>query len=331
MSKVRFFIVAIFLFSVKVYPQEINDKIFEVTFFVAADTHFDPPPESDQYYHILAMNTICGTVNGKDAVVWPEFIDGVKTEFGSAGQKINIPNGVVLVGDITDRADPAALKLFKSRYEKGEGDKKINFHVYIGLGNHDLDPQHVGVNAEKYKNNMLAYVKERHQGKNAPVPVLNFDDLSKNYSWNWGNVHFIQTHRFAGNTENGQTNSLDWLAADLKKYAKDGKPVIIFQHYGFDKWSLGWWSEKEREQLYNTIKKYNIVGIFVGHNHFAENIIWKGINVFQVNNAWPDDDGNGSFAVCKITNNYMDVVTCRWKDGQGNVELIAPYFHKEFK
>jgi len=323
------FIFLIF-FNYNQYSQTKPDSNFGITFFVVADTHFDPPPESDQYYHIVAINSVCGSINNKSAAVWPEFIEGKATNFGSAGEKIEMPKGVILAGDITDRAEPKSLELLKNRYEKGDGDKVINFPVFVGLGNHDLDPQHVVDSAEVYRTYMLNYVAERHEGKNAPVPVTNFDSESKNYSWDWEGIHFVQTHRFAGNTENGLPNSINWLREDLSKYASNNKPVVIIQHYGFDGWSLKWYSDEEKEILFNTIKDYNVIAIFVGHNHVAENLIWKGIDIFQVNNAWPDSDGNGSFSVCKITNTYIDVVTCRWKNGEGDVELIAPFFHKNF-
>lgn len=320
-------ICGIFAFS-KCTNQDNSEKT-EITFFVVADTHFDPPPESDQYYHTVAINAVCGTINNKEASVWPEKIDGQDTFFESRGKKIAIPAGVIMAGDITDRADPRALDLLKTRYQMGEGDKVINFPVFVGLGNHDLDPQHVGENADAYRQNMLAYVAERHQGPDAPVPVTNFDSATYNYSWDWQNVHFIQTHRFAGNTENGHINSLNWLRDDLKKYASDGKPVVIIQHYGFDSWSGEWWNDNKKNDLLTTIKEYNIIGIFVGHNHVAENFKWNGIDIFQVNNAWPDSDGSGSFLICKITDQNMDAVTCRWKDGDGNVELVAPFYHKK--
>ena len=300
------------------------------TFIVAADTHFDPPPESDQYYHVVAMNAICGSIQGKEALSWPSMINGVETKFGSAGEKINVPDGVILAGDITDRAEPSAFKIFKKRYEMNDGDKTINFPVYVGLGNHDLDPQHVEDSATVYRQYMLNYISERHEGENAPVPTLNFDHASKNYSWNFGKVHFIQTHRFAGNTENGHTNSLEWLKNDLKKYASDNTPVVIIQHYPFDRGANGWWNEMEKENLYKVIKNYNIICIFAGHNHFARNLTWKGIDIIQVNNGWSEQDGNGSFAVCRITDEFIDMLTCRWKNGEGDVEFVEPFYHRDF-
>lgn len=300
----------------------------DVTFFVAADTHFDPPPDSDTYYHVRAMNSISGRE------IWPSEIDKHLTQFGGVGQKISEPKGVVLAGDILDKADPDALGLFRQRYEMGAGDKQINYPVYLGLGNHDINPVIDEDGKREGRQRMWSYVEERHKGENAPVLVSNFDAASRNYSWDWDGLHLIQTHLFAGATSEDQPNSLAWLENDLKTNAADGRPVVIVQHYGFDTWALKWWTEKERKALFTILKKYNVVAIFAGHSHFAKNLEWEGIPVFQVNNAWPEiengnNDGNGSFAVVRITDNFIDMTTCRWKNGEGEVELVSPYYSKK--
>lgn len=46
---------------------------------------------------------------------------------------------MVIAGDIFDRARPEIIDLYRQRYERGEGEKRIHFPVYPGLGNHDLD------------------------------------------------------------------------------------------------------------------------------------------------------------------------------------------------
>lgn len=301
----------------------------DVTFFVAADTHFDPPPDSDTYYHVCAMNRIPGSVS------WPAEIGNKTTSFYSAGEKIKNSAGVVLAGDILDKADEAALELFRTRYEQGEGSKQINYPVFLGLGNHDINPNVEEEEKLKGRERMWNYVEERHKGNDAPVPVTNFDAASRNFSWDWDRLHLVQTHLFAGATSDDQPSSLKWLEEDLKKYASDGRPVVIIQHYGFDEWALKWWTDKERKNLFTILKKYNVVGIFVGHTHFAENLEWEGIPVFQVNNAWPEidggnNDGNGSFAVVRITDNFIDMATCRWLNGEGDVELVAPFYTERF-
>lgn len=307
-----------------------NSLTSGLTVAIVGDVHFDPPPESDQYYHVVAMNAVCGTVAGKDTQKWPQKIGKQKTNFSCADKKIEAFSAVALVGDITDRAVPSALELLKKRYEQGTDTKQIHFPVYVGLGNHDLDPQHVEKHHDQYKQQMLDYVAERHCGINAPVPVLNFDKASKNYSWNMKGVHFLQTHTFAGDTTDN-VNSIEWLKEDLALYANDNKPVVILQHYSFDEFGLKWWSDQQRDELYNVLKNYNVIALFTGHSHYADIQKWHDIDVFQVNNAWPDNDGNGSFFICNIDENYINIMTCRWKNGEGDVEFVEPFFVKKWR
>ena len=93
----------------------------DVTFIIAADLHFDFLPETDQYYHVVAMNRVPGQF------VMPD------------GEVISRVNGVVIAGDIFDRSRPEIRDLYRQRYERGEGERRIHFPVYPGLGNHDLD------------------------------------------------------------------------------------------------------------------------------------------------------------------------------------------------
>ena len=74
----------------------------DVTVVVASDLHFDRPPETDQYYHVRAINAL--------------------------GKTIPI-DAVLLCGDIFDKASPDIQALFKQRYEPGPGDKTIHYPV----------------------------------------------------------------------------------------------------------------------------------------------------------------------------------------------------------
>lgn len=51
---------------------------------------------------------------------------------------------------------------------------------------------------------------------------------------------------------------------------------------------------------------------------------YRAYPIYQVNNAWPDRDGNGSFAILQIKGDQVAVVSCRWKDGEGNIETTGP-------
>ena len=108
---------------------------------------------------------------------------------------------------------------------------------------------------------------------------------SDDYSWDWGGLHLVQSHRFAGDTDKGAVDGLPWLKQDLAAHAGDGRPVILFQHYGWDTFSIErwdpaastfdddgsgephWWSEEDRDALLAAIAGYNVIGIFHGHEH----------------------------------------------------------------
>jgi cytolysin (calcineurin-like family phosphatase) len=92
-----------------------------------------------------------------------------------------------------------------------------------------------------------------------------------------------------------------------------------------------WWTAGQRTAYRNTLNGYNVSAIFAGHSHGAMQYTWEGKRVFQVNNAKAEinsgnRDGNGSFAIVRITDQKLNVVTCRWLDDQGRYELIAPFF-----
>jgi cytolysin (calcineurin-like family phosphatase) len=92
-----------------------------------------------------------------------------------------------------------------------------------------------------------------------------------------------------------------------------------------------WWSDADRSAYRDALRGYNVSAIFTGHTHYAMQYTWQGLRVFQANNAKAEintgnNDGNGSFAIVRITDQKLDVVTCRWLDDAGNYELIAPWF-----
>jgi cytolysin (calcineurin-like family phosphatase) len=92
-----------------------------------------------------------------------------------------------------------------------------------------------------------------------------------------------------------------------------------------------WWTAAQRTAYRNALGNRNIAGIFVGHSHAAFHYTWEGLRVFHVNNAKAENgtgnnDGNGSFAIVRITDTRLDVVTCRWLDDQGRYELVEPFY-----
>jgi cytolysin (calcineurin-like family phosphatase) len=76
--------------------------------------------------------------------------------------------------------------------------------------------------------------------------------------------------------------SLEFLKSDLAMNLRSRRqPVVLFFHYGWDDFSLLWWTGKEQEAFAEAIKEYNVAAIFHGHNHSAAAYKWNGIDVFS--------------------------------------------------
>ncbi len=299
----------------------------DLTFYVVADTHADP----QESYDLRAMARVINAV-GRGGT-WPTSINGQNTDF--VGGAIAEPKGVVFLGDLSGwGVAPAELTTFQRYFQAGASVESIRYPAYIGLGNHDVDDaDRPPALSSEYRQAFWNYVDSRHSGPNAPVPVSNFDSASHSYSWDFDRVHLIQAHRFPGDQGHGLSSSVKFLGDDLQNHASDGRPVFMFHHYGMDEFGseARWWSETDRATYRSTINGFNIAGIFAGHSHFATQYNWEGKQVFQVNNAKGEinsgnNDGQGSFAIVRITDNRLDIVTCRWLDDAGHFELIQPFY-----
>lgn len=300
-------------------PKEKEAAERDVTVVIAADLHFDLPPETDQYYHVVTMNRLPGNF------VFPA---GQQDSDGATATPVSHIDGVILAGDMFDKARPEILTLYRERYENGKGDRRIHYPVYPGFGNHDIDPSVSDKGADNLKGRSfsLHYLDSILQEKLARKEILNFHPGSRSYSWNIEDVHFVQAQRFAGDTAYSESN-FDWLADDLKTYASEGNPVVYVQHYGVDPWALKWWPQEARNRLFDLLDRYNVAAFLVGHTHTPSLQSYRGYPIYQVNNAWPDEDGNGSFAVLRLRDHTVDIASCRWTDNEGNFEVARPYMH----
>jgi len=143
----------------------------DITVVIAADTHFDLLPETDQFYHVRTINRLPGTF------VWPE---GSPLSF--VGDTLRQLDGVLIAGDIFDKARPEIRSLYKERYEQGVGDKRIHFPVYPGFGNHDINP----VSGDSLQNEAgrlfnLQFMDSVLQAKLAAGEILNLHASSRAY------------------------------------------------------------------------------------------------------------------------------------------------------
>ncbi|HWL67163.1 MAG TPA: metallophosphoesterase [Geminicoccus sp.] len=278
--------------------------------------------------HIRALNRVT-------ELRWPAEIGGKATGLASAGQPIAPPLGLVLGGDLTDDGggqtalpeEGSQLVQFSERYRQGEGDDRVHMPVYLGLGNHDLDQDGHPPDVDWYRRELRDYVEVNHRSGvffHPSVPVPNYHVDSDSYSWDWDGLHLVQCQRFAGDTGKGAISGLDWLKADLAAHAADGRPVILFQHYGWDSFSTEhwdparhtfdpegagpahWWTDAERGALLDAIWGHNVIGIFHGHQHESALIYRAGqLDIFKPKAAFL-----GGFAVVRVTDHALDVVLC---------------------
>ena len=192
---------------------------------------------------------------------------------------------------------------------------------------------------------MRDYVEINHRDSvffKAPVPAANYDVPSDCYSWDWGRLHLVQMHRFAGDTRKGAISGLDWLRQDLADNAGDGRPVAIFQHYGWDAFSIEdwdpargtfddqgagephWWSPKERAAFMETIAGANVIGLFHGHQHETPMIYRAGnLDLFKPKAAYM-----GGFALVRVTDDFLDVALGEALDDPAGASTFTHAFSK---
>lgn len=276
--------------------------------------------------HVRAINQL-------DKKMWPRQIDGVETGLRNAGTPIKTPLGLIIGGDMTDDGGGQVktpgegwqLQQFANRYSQGTGLDQSHVPVYAGLGNHDLDQDGALPHIDFYRRELRDYVEFNHRNSvfnKPPVPVTDYDIPSDNYSWDWGGLHLVQLQRFGGDHSKGAISGLEWLKRDLASYAADGRPVVVFQHYGWDPFSLErwdpeartfddhgagaahWWSEEDRQALLAALKDYNVIGLFHGHEHPTPMIYSaEGLDLFK-----PIASYMGGFALARVTDDTFEVV-----------------------
>jgi len=283
----------------------------DVTFFVASDLHYGASVTVARANAaaIDLMNSLAGTLN-------PITLSGV----------VRMPRGVVLLGDLVDDGNaPDAAETWNSfAADYGlDGEGRIVYPVYEGVGNHDGDPGRP--------------VRRSVEARNRRRPgVRNISADGLHYSWDWDQVHCVQLNLFPGAAGDDVTNpwggkfqgewkfprhSLEFLIDDLvRNVGTSGRPVVLFQHYGWDEWSRGWWSDGEREAYAAALKGYNVAAIFWGHSHVPQRIDWNGIPTFCVGSA-NRDPLSAEFFVVRITPGEMTVAE-RTRDGWGLTSAI---------
>lgn len=76
-----------------------KEKTPDTTFILASDTHYSSVDENHPASHAM-VNAINQIADGK--TLWPKTLGGKATGFSCAGKPIDIPKGIVHLGDMTD-------------------------------------------------------------------------------------------------------------------------------------------------------------------------------------------------------------------------------------
>lgn len=173
---------ALLLFGLSAINGYASEKKKEpnCTVVIAADLHFDMPPETDQYHHVLAINAL--------------------------GERMRL-DGVILAGDLFDKSDPRILDLYRQRWERGAGYMQIHYDTYPTFGNHDISPEsgrpeqnRIGMEFNlHYLDSILLDMKNAGR-------IKNIHRSSRSYSFDIGGVHFVCGQLAAGDTTYCESN-----------------------------------------------------------------------------------------------------------------------------
>lgn len=225
--------------------------------------------------------------------------DHVKS-MNALSAELNV-KGVIINGDLTAYGHNSELKKFKEIY----GD--LTAPMYLGMGNHDYANNVDNTWQNRAATGMVEYVRESiYPLGTVGVDFRTVDSYSDqaallteytgsmSYSWDIGNVHFVQMHNYpiyerewtAYNTDKSTQytvrikSALTWLANDLAKARNAGK-IIILNYHDSDQH----WAEKTEVALLlqvtefgKIIDKYGVSAVFVGHYH-----TWSGMNSISRN------------------------------------------------
>jgi len=333
---------------------EAGEETPSDTIYTSTDLHFGKSTVSDADHanHSNIMNTFA-----QSGTHWPRGV-------GFPDVAINPPAAIVTTGDDTHYGHQQELSNFRLLFEQGWINESTGYPVIPGMGNHDVDGNCQSNNCAK---RMFDYVAGHVHG------AVNFDPGSDNYSWDWNGVHYIQLNTWAGDTDLGtksdnttiyatHASGLPWLITDLSSHLGfTNEPVIIFQHYGYDCFSLGtdspkanpaacensgqthspWWSQADRQSFWNAIQGYNVVGIFSGHIHSTgmyditefgghlDNFVGGTGGEDPCLNLVPSEaacGGRGHFFALRVTGNFLDVASLEWTSDKNGTPIGGPTF-----
>jgi cytolysin (calcineurin-like family phosphatase) len=255
-----------------------------VAFFLIGDTHLvvdkKDPDKLDERSAMLTRGLV-DTLNK---------LAGTEIPKAAGGGTVLRPRGVIHAGDCIETGDAAKVKMqqtewnaFTAEFGLTGKDGRLKLPIYEVHGNHD---------GTRDKGIPITQIIERNKTR----PLVN--NLSKNglhYSWDWGNVHFVNLGIVVGQADAVKRKrrydplgSLEFLVADLKdKVGDSGRPVVLTHHVDMlryaqslpveDKKAEGMeWDPADVKAFHEALNGYNVAAILYGHTHGRNVFRWDG-------------------------------------------------------
>ncbi|WP_153801074.1 RICIN domain-containing protein [Foetidibacter luteolus] len=205
--------------------------------------------------------------------------------------ELNLVKGIILNGDLTAYGHSPEFDKYTSIY------KGANATIYAGLGNHDyannIDDTYENNSANRMVEYMVDHIKSNGSTRSdyKKSDSYTFPDVvttitgSLAYSWDIGNVHFVQLQNYplykrewsnyvsigaAKRKTVKITSSLSWLKTDLALARQAGKIIILNYHDSDEHWG-DYYTTDELTTLTADFKAildtYKVSAVFVGHYH----------------------------------------------------------------
>lgn len=139
-----------------------------------------------------------------------------------------------------------------------------------------------------------------------------------NFSFDYGGVHFVvlDSSMLIEQYAHFEKKDLDWLEADLRRQSEDKPVIIAFHHPPFLE---NLYIDNEYELL-QTIEKYNVVLVLMGHIH--QHKIWRvnGIH-FATTAATMQQQG---FRLVEVTSQTLTLYSGSVKSNALNRDMVIP-------
>lgn len=204
--------------------------------------------------------------------------------------------GVIINGDLTEYGHDWQFAKYREVYDG------LGLKIYPGLGNHDYANNVNDCAENNCANRMVTYMNDYVKGLKPTSYDFRESDVhykfpslrkvyegSLAYSWDIGNVHFVQLHNYPAYAAswNGWNagaarrdffeikSSMNWLRKDLADARNQGKAIILNMHDGGDHF-IGE-HRAEYDEFIKMIDEFKVSAVFAGHTHHqCGKVDWEG-------------------------------------------------------